>query len=222
MKKSPRTIPLPDRPTLSPAETLSRSSAFYDEVRQRRTVRNFSDAAIDRAVIENCLRAAGTAPNGANLQPWHFAVIESSRIKSEIRKRAEAEERIFYEQRAPDEWLKALAPLGTSAEKPFLEHAPCLIAIFSRTYGFEEGGKVKHYYVNESVGIAVGILITALHHCGLSTLIHTPSPMRFLNEILDRPANERPFALLVVGYPEQGTRVPDITKKSLQDISTFH
>ena len=149
-------------------------------------------------------------------------MIESPEIKAEIQSRAEAEERAFYEHRAPDEWLDAIAPLGTNAEKPFLETAPYLIAIFAQAYGLVEGKKVKHYYVNESVGIATGMLITALHHCGLATLTHTPSPMGFLNEVLGRPENERPFLLLVVGHPAAGAQVPAITKKPLEEIATFH
>jgi nitroreductase len=216
-------IDLPERPQRSDAEMVARADAFYKELKQRRTVRDFSSQAVDPAIIERCIQAAGTAPNGANLQPWHFAVVSSPEMKAEIRTRAEAEEREFYENRAPDDWLEALAPLGTDANKPFLETAPYLIAIFGQAYGFDEQGKKrKHYYVNESVGIATGMLITALHHCGLATLTHTPSPMGFLNEILDRPKNERAFLLLVVGHPAKGAQVPDITKKSLDEISSRH
>jgi nitroreductase len=199
----------------------ARASTFYDEMR-RRTVREFSDRPVPRSVIEACLRTAGTAPSGANQQPWHFVAVSDPAVKSHIRQAAEAEEREFYERRASQEWLDALAPLGTDAHKPFLEIAPYLIAIFAQTYGMgADGGKIKHYYVTESVGIATGLLIAALHHAGLATLTHTPSPMGFLNEILGRPANERPFLLLVVGYPAENAQVPAITKKALEEIATF-
>jgi iodotyrosine deiodinase len=199
-----------------------RASAFYDEVKRRRTVREFSDRSVPRAVIEDCIRAAGTAPNGANLQPWHFVAVSDPSIKRRIREGAEEEERAFYGGKAPQEWLDALAPLGTDEHKPFLETAPWLIVIFAESYGeLPDGRKVKHYYTQESVGIATGILITAVHHAGLVSLTHTPSPMGFLNEILDRPARERAFLILVVGYPADGARVPDITKKPLTEIATF-
>ncbi len=194
-----------------------------DLMRRRRTVREFSSKALPDSVIENCLRAAGTAPSGANLQPWHFAVVRNPEIKQRIRVAAETEEREFYERRAPQEWLDALAPLGTDPNKPFLETAPCLIVIFAKAYeALHDGRKVKNYYVSESVGIATGFLIQALHRAGLATLTHTPSPMAFLNEILDRPANERPTILLVVGYPAESAVVPQITKKSLAEIASFH
>jgi iodotyrosine deiodinase len=206
----------------SPAEMERRAAEFYSEMRRRRTVRDFSNRPVPRSVIEDCLRAAGTAPNGANLQPWHFVVVGDPALKRQIRQAAEAEERDFYERRAPQEWLDALAPLGTDANKPFLESAPYLIAIFAQPYSLTfDSRKVKHYYVSESVGIATGILITALHHAGLATLTHTPSPMGFLNQILGRPEHERPFLLLVVGYPAEDARVPDIRKKPLEEIATF-
>jgi len=206
----------------APAEMETRAAAFYADVQRRRTVRHFSERTVPRSVIENCLRAAGTAPNGANLQPWHFVVVSNPAIKHEIRTAAEAEERAFYAGRAPQAWLDALAPLGTDASKPFLETAPYLIAIFAQSYGLlPDGRKVKNYYVTESVGIATGILITALHHAGLVSLTHTPSPMGFLNKILQRPDNERPFLLLVVGYPAHEARVPNIGKKTLDEIATF-
>lgn len=209
-------------PARADVEVLERSRAFYDLMRTRRTVRHFSDAPVDRAVIEQCLLLAGRAPSGANLQPWHFVVVSDPAIKQRIRHAAEAEEREFYSHRAPQEWLDALAPLGTDADKPFLETAPYLVAIFSQTYGLlEDGRKVKNYYVQESVGIATGMLITALHYAGLASLTHTPSPMGFLNEILGRPANEKPFLLLVVGHPAADARVPDISKKSLGEIASF-
>lgn len=216
------TIPLTGYPHFSAEEMERRASEFYDEIRRRRTVRDFSDRAVPRCVVETCLRAAGTAPNGANMQPWHFVVVGDPAVKRQIRAAAEAEEREFYAGRAPQDWLDALAPLGTDANKPFLESAPYLIAVFAQAHGVKpDGSKVKHYYVNESVGIATGFLIAALHHAGLATLTHTPSPMGFLNEILARPTNERPFLLLVVGYPADGARVPAISKKPLDEIATF-
>jgi iodotyrosine deiodinase len=215
-------IPLPDFIEYEPAEMKQRAADFYADIRRRRTVRHFSDRPVARAVIADCLRAAGTAPNGANMQPWHFVVVEDAALKRQIREAAEAEERAFYEERAPADWLAALAPLGTDANKPFLETAPYLIVIFAQSYGLDEAGnKVKHYYVQESVGIATGVLITALHHAGLATLTHTPSPMGFLNELLERPKWERPFLILVVGYPARNATVPDIGKKSLEQIATF-
>ena len=199
-----------------------RARAFRDLMQARRTVRHFADTPVPRDVIEHCLTAAGSAPSGANLQPWHFVVVGDPSIKRRIRDAAEAEEREFYAHRAPQEWLEALAPLGTDAAKPFLEIAPYLIAIFSQAYGvLPDGRKVKNYYVQESVGIATGMLITALHYCGLVCLTHTPSPMGFLNEILGRPANEKPFLLLVVGYPAPEAQVPDIGRKALAEIATF-
>jgi nitroreductase len=203
-------------------EMIRRAREFREEMQRRRTVREFSDREIPEGVIEDCIRAAATAPNGANRQPWHFAVVQNPGLKKKIRIAAEKEEEEFYDNRAPDEWLEALHPLGTDKFKPFLEKAPCLIAIFSESYGVDENGeKKKHYYVKESVGIATGILITALHQAGLATLTHTPSPMGFLNELLERPDNERPFLLLVTGYPADGVTVPDIAKKSLSEIASF-
>jgi nitroreductase len=203
-------------------EAVRRASAYYDEVRRRRTVRDFSPRAVPRGIIEQCLLAAGTAPSGANRQPWHFVVVTDAERKRRIRELAEREEHEFYTQRATPEWLDALAPLGTGPEKPFLERAPVLIAIFVESYAVAaDGRKSKNYYVTESVGIAAGILITGLHHCGLATLTHTPSPMGFLNDVLERPANERPFLLLVVGYPTDDATVPDIARKPLESIATF-
>lgn len=207
---------------LSEKEMKKRAQEFYDEIRQRRTVRDFSDKPVPLEVIEKCLLAAGTAPNGANKQPWHFAVVSDPEIKKKIRMAAEEEEHEFYHRRAPDDWLEDLRPFGTDEHKPFLEKAPYLIGIFAQSYHLdEEGNKEKHYYVKESVGIATGILITALHHCGLATLTHTPSPMGFLNEIMQRPSHEKPFILLIVGYPDEEAEVPDISKKSLKEISSF-
>lgn len=203
-------------------EMKQRSAEFLQLMKRRRTVRDFSDRHIPQDIIEDCLLVAGTAPNGANMQPWHFAVVSDPEMKKKIREGAEKEEHDFYHNRAPEEWIEALRPFGTDEHKPFLEKAPYLIAIFSKSYGFDDNGqKMKHYYVKESVGIATGMLITALHNAGLATLTHTPSPMSFLNEILERPENERPFLLLVVGYPEKGVKVPDITKKNLSEIASF-
>lgn len=200
-----------------------RAAFFYAEMKTRRTVRDFSDRPVAREVIEDCLRAAGTAPSGANMQPWHFAVVSDPAVKREIRMAAEVEEQLFYEHRAPAEWLAALAALGTDAKKPFLEKAPWLIAIFAQPFRLQEDGtRMKHYYATESVGIATGMLITALHHAGLATLTHTPSPMGFLNSILGRPMYEKPFLLLVVGFPAEGAQVPDIARKALPEISSFH
>ena len=199
-----------------------RSRLFCQALKRRRTVRDFSDRKIPREVIENCLLAAGSAPNGANRQPWHFVVVENPEIKQRIRLAAEKEEQEFYGGRAPQEWLEALSQFGTDARKPFLETASHLIAIFAESYeAVPDGGRIKNYYVQESVGIACGLLITALHQSGVATLTHTPSPMKFLNEILGRPENERPFLLLVAGFPAPDAAVPDISKKSLTQIATF-
>lgn len=206
-----------------PVEEMARRAAeFYAELRRRRSVRHFSDRPVPRAIIEDCLRAANSAPSGANKQPWHFAVVSDPATKQRIRQAAEAEERAFYERRAPQEWLDDLAPLGTGPDKPFLETAPYLIAIFAQRYGLRpDGSKEQHYYVQESVGIATGMLIAALHHAGLATLTHTPSPMNFLSEILGRPSNERPYLLLVTGYPAPDVTVPVLSKKSLEEVTTF-
>jgi nitroreductase len=215
-------IPLPTYQEYPPEEMLRRAEDYRAEVQRRRTVRQFSNRPVARRVIEECLIAAGTAPNGANLQPWHFAVVGDPDIKRQIREGAEKEEYEFYHQRAPQTWLDALAPFGVDEHKPYLEIAPYLIVIFAQSYGvLSDGRKVKNYYVNESVGIATGILITALHHSGLVTLTHTPSPMGFLNQILNRPPNERPYLILVVGYPDEAAQVPEIAKKSLDEIATF-
>ncbi len=216
------TVALTDYPDYGVDEMRRRLAEFYAEVDRRRTVREFSDRPVPRDLIETALKAANTAPSGANLQPWHFVVVSGAETKRRIRQAAETEEREFYEHRASPEWLAALEPLGTDADKPFLETAPYLIAVFLQKYGrLEDGRKVKHYYPTESTGIATGILITALHHAGLATLTHTPSPMKFLNEILGRPSNERPFLLLVTGYPADGARVPDIGRKSLAEFASF-
>ena len=206
-----------------PVDEMERRAAqFYRELGRRRTVRDFSDRPVPKSIIDHCLLAAGTAPSGANMQPWHFAAVSDLQIKAKIRVAAEEEERQFYREKAPQEWLDALAPLGTDEHKPFLETAPWLIAIFVQRHGvLEDGRSVKHYYAMESVGIATGMLISAVHHAGLVSLTHTPSPMGFLNRLLDRPANERPFLLLVVGYPAEDAEVPVITKKPLEDIASF-
>lgn len=217
-----RSIALPARVPVPTAEMRARAESFHAELEQRRTVRDFSDRPVPREVIEACVRAAGTAPNGANLQPWHFVVIGDPALKRAIREAAEREEREFYAGRATPEWLEDLAPLGTDAEKPFLERAPWLIAIFAERWReMPDGSRRANYYVQESVGIATGFLIAALHHAGLATLTHTPSPMGFLTRILGRPAREKPFLLLVVGHPADGARVPDISKKPLDAIATF-
>lgn len=193
----------------SEAEMALRASSFYQEMRRRRSVRDFSPRSVPQAIITNALLAAGTAPSGANQQPWHFAVVTDPLVKHRIRVEAEREEAQFYGGRAPEEWLDALAPLGTDASKPFLEIAPILIAIFAQRHGVAaDGSRVKHYYVPESVGIATGFLVAGLHHAGLATLTHTPSPMNFLNEICKRPESEKPYILLVVGYPAEGCMVP--------------
>ena len=198
-----------------------RSRIFFENLSTRRTIRNFSDKPVDREVIENCIKTAGTAPSGANMQPWHFVLISNPKIKKQIRVAAEKEEKEFYKTRAPKEWLEALAPLGTDNNKPYLETAPYLIAIFMQRYGkLPDGREVKHYYGLESVGIATGMLITAIHDAGLASLTHTPSPMGFLNQILKRPKNERPFLLLVVGHPDEGVTVPDIKRKDMSEIMT--
>lgn len=207
----------------TPEQNQNNAEEFHQHIAKRRTVRDFAETAIPPGVIESCLLAAGTAPNGANLQPWHFAVAQSPKIKAAIRQAAEAEEKEFYDNRAPKEWLDALSHLGTDADKPFLETAPALIAIFQKSREIDHQGNLsKTYYPKESVGIATGILITALHTAGLATLTHTPSPMNFLNQIFERPKDEKPFLLLVVGYPAKDCQVPDNTKKSLSEIATFH
>lgn len=217
-----RLVPLEGYRRYPEDEMLERAEAFHAEATRRRTVRQYSDRPIPRAVIETCLRAAGTAPSGANLQPWHFVVVSDAEVKRRIREAAETEEREFYRHRASPEWLEALAPLGTDERKPFLETAPVLIAVFAERYGLRpDGSRFSTYYATESVGLATGLLIAAVHHAGLVSLTHTPSPMGFLSEILGRPKNERPFLLLVVGYPAEDAVVPDIGRKPLEEIATF-
>ncbi len=216
------TIALPPNRDIPIEEVRQQLTAFYEDMNRRRTVRDFSAKPVPRDFIETALRAANTAPSGANLQPWHFVVISGPKTKKQIREAAEVEEREFYEHRATEEWLAALEPLGTNEHKPFLEEAPYLIAVFVQKYGvLPDGRKVKHYYPTESTGLAAGILITALHRAGLATLTHTPSPMKFLNKILARPKSERPFLLLVVGYPADDARVPDIERKPLEEFTSF-
>lgn len=217
-------IPLPDYAEL-PIETMrDRAQAFYANIRTRHTVREFSPRPVPRDIIEQCLLAAGTAPSGANLQPWHFSVITDPGLKRRVREGAEAEEKQFYEGRAGQEWLDALRPLGTDADKSFLEIAPYLICIFgARRSPAADGRARKNYYVPESVGIATGFLIAALHSAGLATLTHTPAPMGFLNEICARPENDKPYILLVTGYPAPSATIPAYAaqKKPLRDIATF-
>ena len=216
-------VPLGTFRELSLKEMRVAARQFLQTMRRRRTVREFADRAVPRDVIEDCLLAAGTAPNGANRQPWRFVVVGDPEIKAKIRSEAEVEELAFYKGgKAPEEWLEALEHLGTDEHKPFLEQAPWLIVIFAESYErTEDGSKAKNYYVSESVGIATGMLITALHHAGLVALTHTPSPMKFLNGLLGRPDNERPILSLVVGYPDKDAMVPDITKKPIEDIAVF-
>ncbi len=213
---------LVDFPSYSTEEMIRRSAELLAYMQRRRTVRDFQPTAPPREVIEACLLTAGSAPSGANQQPWHFVVVSDPQIKRVLREAAEAEEREFYEHRAPQQWLDLLAPIGVDANKPFLEVAPYLIVIFRKTHEFlPDGAAAKTYYSSESIGIATGMLISALHHCGLATLTHTPSPMGFLNDVLQRPSNERPFLILVTGYPAQDATAPRITKKKLDDIATF-
>ena len=207
--------------SLSAEEMLNNSQEFYDNISRRRTVREFSEQAVDIEVIENAVRAAGTAPSGANKQPWHFVIISNPEVKHKIRVAAEVEEQEFYGGRAPESWLEDLRELETDEHKPFLETAPYLIAVFlERNTVDEEGVKHKNYYMPESVGIAMGLLLTALHLSGLATLTHTPSPMKFLNEILERPSNEKPYMLIVAGLPIDDVTVPDIERKPFSQIAS--
>lgn len=205
----------------APGEMEARAADFYRECERRRTTRHFSARGVAQTVIEHCLRTAGTAPSGAHQQPWHFVAVQDAAMKARIREAAEAEERTFY-QSAPTEWLAALAPLGTDAVKPYLEDAPWLIAVFAERYGNnDDGSRRTHYYVNESVGIAIGFLIAAIHNAGLVALTHTPNPMGFMREVLGRPVNEKPVLILVVGYPAEGARIPKLVRKPLSEIATF-
>ena len=209
------------RPEKGPAELLKDSQKFFETMDQRRSCRDFSDQPVPSEVIANIIKTASTAPSGAHKQPWFFVAVQDAEIKKKIRVAAEAEEKEFYESRAPEDWLEDLAPLGTTWQKPFLETAPWLIIAFRKSYELDETGRSKNYYVQESVGIACGMLITAIHCAGLVTLTHTPSPMNFLSEILERPQNEKPFLLLPVGFPAKNALVPDLKRKALEEISLF-
>jgi len=215
-------IPFKHPIQLTAAEMKQSAKKFYSLLNGRRTIREFSSREVDLEVIEDCVRAASTAPSGAHKQPWHFVVVSDPEVKQKIRMEAEKEEHVFYSGRASDEWLEALLPFGTDEHKPFLETAPYLIVIFAKNYDLtDDGARSKNYYVQESVGIATGMLIAALHQSGLSTLTHTPSPMGFLSEVLERPKNERAYILLVVGHASEDAEVPDIERKPLKDIATF-
>ena len=215
-------LPLIDYCKLPEAEMKQRASEFYAKMRRRRTVRNFSDRRVEHSIIEDCLRTAATAPSGANQQPWSFVVVSDRNVKQNIREASEKIEKDFYSKKATEKWTDALKHLGTVPSKPFLEIAPYLIVIFTQRYGFSANGdKMKHYYASESVGIATGMLITALHHAGLVTLTYTPANMKFLNKILSRPANEKPFMILVTGFPAKNALVPAIQKKTLEDVAVF-
>jgi len=216
-------IALPDRADLTDAEILAQAQSFHGKMLKRHTVRDFSDRPVDRAVIEECIRTAGTAPSGANHQPWHFVAISDPMFKKRIRAASEEEERRFYEGGAGDEWLKALEPIGTNDNKPHLEDAPWLIVIFAQRWGhFDDGTRYKNYYVPESVGIATGFLLAALHHAGLTSLTHTPNPMKFLNDMLGRPQSEKPVMILAVGHPAADATIPRVAKikKPLSEILT--
>ncbi len=221
-RNKPPTRPYTAASIPSDEEILEGARSFYEAMQRRRTIRDYSDRPVSREVIEYCIRAAGTAPSGANLQPWHFVAVSDAAVKHQIRIAAEKEEREFYAKRAPKAWLEALAPLGTDPNKPFLETAPWLIAVFAQPFRtLADGTRSPTYYAIESAGIATGLLVTAVHSCGLVALTHTPSPMGFLNKILGRPSHEKPFVLLVVGHPAENARVPDISRKDLSEISSF-
>ncbi|RPD48485.1 nitroreductase family protein [Hymenobacter sediminis] len=209
-------------PSLSDEETLSRSAAYYEHLQQRRSVRKFSNRPVPRAVIENLIRTAGTAPSGVNKQPWMFCAVQQPQLKRQIRQAAEQEEVENYAHRMSNEWLEDLAPLGTCWEKPFLEEAPWLIVVFRRIYEDSHGQTRHNYYVNESLGLATGLLLAAVHHCGLVALTHKPNPMNFLSRLLQRPTNERPFLLIPVGYPAEDAQVPDQRRKPLDAISAWY
>lgn len=216
-------IALPDRAEMTDTESLAAAEAFYAFMRQRHTVRDFTDKPVDKKTIEACILAAGSAPSGANHQPWHFVAISNPEIKNRIRLAAEEEEKKFYDGAAGDEWLKALEPLGTDPSKPHMDIAPWLIVVFAQRWGyFDDGTKFKNYYVPESVGIATGFLISALHHAGLSMLTHTPNPMKFLTELLERPSSEKPVMILAVGHPAADAVIPSVAKikKPLEEILT--
>lgn len=217
----PGFVPLPAFREYPPAEMIERSREFAAAMQRRRTVRQFSDRPVPESVIAACIETAGTAPSGAHQQPWHFVVVSDPGTKRAIRVAAETAEAEFYAS-APAEWLALLAPLGTDSHKPYIETAPYLIAVFAERYGLKpDGTRQTHYYVSESVGIATGFLLAALHHAGLATLTHTPNPMGFLSSILGRPQNERAVMLVIAGHPDEGARVPDLVRKSLAEIATF-
>ena len=217
-----RFVPLSNYREYSHDEMIQRSAAFCADMQRRRSVRSFSDRPVPCEVIENCLRAAGTSPSGANMQPWHFVAVSDPDVKQQIQEAAEEQERRFYSRPASKEWVQAVRPLGTDADKPFLRTAPYLIVIFAQRSSLSaDGHKIRHYYVPESVGIATGILITAIHQAGLVSLTYTPSRMDFLNAVLARSANERPFLILVVGYPADDAVVPDLARKPLEQTATF-
>lgn len=218
MSGEPRFVPL-EFERLPEAEQLSRSRAFLERMRRRRTIRHFSGDAVPVELVENAIATAGTAPSGAHQQPWTFVLVADADLKLRLREGAEVEERKSYEGRMPEEWLEAVRPFGTDWHKPHIMDAPHVIVVFEQAYGLgEDGKKVKHYYVRESVGIAVGLLLASLHEAGLATLVHTPSPMGFLSEILERPENERAYVLIAVGFPAPGCTVPDIRRKELDEI----
>ena len=217
----PRIVPLEPPPRLSPAETRRRAAEFYREMRARRSVRDFSPEPVPREVLEDLVRAAGTAPSGAHRQPWRFVIVGDPVLKARIREAAEREERESYERRMTPDWLADLAPLGTDWHKPFLETAPWLIAVFRVDWEHRRGKRLPNYYVHESVGLACGLLLAAIHHAGLVALTHTPSPMGFLREILNRPANEKPFLLIPVGHPASGAQVPTLERAPLDEIALF-
>ena len=224
MSDSETRIPAPKLPPFTEDERVRAALHFFETMKRRRSIRDFADTAVPREVIEAAIRTAGSAPNGANRQPWHFAAVSDPATKRKIRLGAEDEERAFYSGRASDEWLEALDPLGTDAEKPFLETAPWLIVVFAERHGVApDGSRIKNYYVQESVGIATGFLLASLHLAGLATLTHTPSPMGFLNDICGRPENEKPEMIVVTGHAQDGATVPAAAaeKKALEDIASF-
>jgi nitroreductase len=218
VSEEPRFVPL-EFERLSESEQTGRSRDFLDDIRRRRSVREFSRDSVPYELIENAIAAAGTAPSGAHQQPWTFVVVSDADVKRQIREAAEEEERRSYESRMPDEWLEALRALGTDWRKPHIADAPYVVVVFEQAFGLRpDGSKVKHYYVKESVGIAVGFLLASLHRAGLAALTHTPSPMGFLREILERPESERPYILIPIGYPAEGCIVPDLQRKPLDEI----
>lgn len=213
---------LHEHDSFSESKMLAKSKGYYNWLDTRRSVREYANTPVPKEVIENIIKAASTAPSGAHKQPWTFCAISNTELKSKIREAAEIEERASYDSRMSERWLKDLAPLGTNDVKEFIEDAPWIIVVFKRAYEIEDGESINNYYVNESVGIASGMLISAIHNAGLVTLTHTPSPMKFLTKVLDRPSNERPFLLLPIGYPKEPIYVPNIERKGLEDIAVFY